>query len=198
MPAWVMLGLGIASFAGACVLRLRWPGWSEPRQRWTLWMTLVPTMVLLLSLLTGWRIIHPVVRQVWELVALCAYSFLALLVSLRKPRGLSALGSALLLLPALVFLVLTPLKPLVEQQGRVDEVSAELVIRRVPARPPQLHLLRRVAWLPGLEQDQGRVDIDTPCDVMAGRVTLDPGGKLVRIECPLPGGKMQEYRVRLR
>lgn len=201
MPAWVMLGLGVASFAGACVLRLRWRGLSAPAQRWTLWLTLVPVMALFCSLLTGWKLAHPVVQQVWELVALCAYTFLALLVSLRKPRALSGLGSAMLLMPALVFLVLTPLKPLLQTDGRTDDVAPGLVARRVVLEggEPSLVLYSRPEWFPGVERELGRVDFEgARCNVFEARVTLAPSGRLARVQCPLPGGKAQEYRVRLR
>jgi hypothetical protein len=191
------LPLTFASFAllttGIVVLRLFWRRLSFRIHCVLISLACTALFFFALSSVTKWKIYPAPLNASLFWSAVAGYEFFLILFTLLRPRWLTSIIAAILILPLLSASVFLPLARLFDTS---QQKTISLGDRFVSVRTPwggetsdnsgaDLEIYWRPSWAPFLEhQVQGARYYNTQCDTGASFAVLQPDHKSVRMNCP--------------
>lgn len=175
------------------LLRIRWPHLS-PHTRSTFIACACATLALFVArAVTHWSPVSIRLNALCNWSGFAGYEFLIILFTLLRPRLLTSLIAAILILPILSASTLLPLTELFDHLPQTTTslsdnlVSARTLIHRSSIAPDaaDLEIYYRTAWLPHLQRRvQGTRFFDTQCDASRSFAVLQPDHKNVLLTCP--------------
>ena len=204
------LALFAALTAALLLLRLAWPRLSHSTHRAILIVAGLALPLWPLSLLTRWSFTADRLDGLLTWAFIAAYELLVLLLTLLRPRWLTALIAFTLILPLLSASAFLPLTELFDRAPETSlRLGPNLYSQRVPWNFPRsnvsgtdLEIFYRPARLPLLQhRAQGARYYNTQCDANHAFATLQPDGLHLQMNCPaLPDqpGSARTLIVRLR
>ncbi len=191
-----MLPLTFAALAiltGALILlRLRWPRFSRKAQSILIGFAGTALVLYLLMVATGWSTSSNHLNAAIYWAAIAGYEFFLLLFTVLRPRWLTVLIAAVLMLPILSASPFLPLAELFSPAPHtITSIGPDFISDLAPwgtgATPSgfDLTVYSHPSWARFLRRrHQGSRYFSDQCDASKASATLQPDGKHVLMSCP--------------
>lgn len=192
-----MLPLTFAALAiltGALIfLRLRWPRLSRRTQRFLIGCTVGAMALYAVTFVTGWSTSSSHLNGAIYWAAIAGYEFSLLLFTLLRPRWLTVMIAAILMLPILSASPFLPLAQLFDTaQHATVSIGPNFIsdlapwgTRNAPNSGFDLTIYSHPSWTRFfLRRRQGSRYFNGQCDASRAYATLQPDGKHILMSCP--------------
>ncbi len=174
----------------ALILRNRWTNFPRRRKVLAIAFSLLLIFVYVTMRATAWRFTSTVMDEAMPAAAVASYTFLALLLSLVRPKWLTGSFAGLLLLPAAVAVLWLPLLAWRDSGNQTEHVAGTIFIEKhhwdkgaLGSSGTTLWIYNRPRVFPAVEHVQKVTFDDAGCNSEQAFVVLQSGGDQALARC---------------
>lgn len=189
---------------GLVLLRIRWPYLAPRTHRCLIVLAGIALAFSCLNSVSHWQPIWQPIDAAQHWTTFAAYEFLVLLLTLLRPRLLTSIIAAVLILPILSASTLLPLTALFDHPVQTtvplapNVVTLTTIVKRTPyaTNAADFEVFYRPSWLPFLQHRLASTRFfDTQCNSPAAYATLQPDQRVVLLTCPPRPGQSSDATI---